>query len=134
MEQRVLINTESNFEAFFGYSRAVRVGRHVYVAGTTAATPEGPVGGADIAEQTHEAFRRVELSLHRAGAQLCDVVRTRMFVTDMSAWPAIGRIHASIFEGILPASTIVEVSSLILPDLLVEVEVDAVITDAESGL
>lgn len=134
MEERALITTDSKFENFFGYSRAVRAGRHVYVAGTTAATSDGPVGGADIAEQTREAFRRVEQSLHRAGARLSDVVRTRMFVTDMSAWQVIGPIHAAIFEGILPASTIVGVTALILPELLIEVEVDAVIADPEPGL
>jgi enamine deaminase RidA (YjgF/YER057c/UK114 family) len=134
MKQRMLINTESKFETLFGHSRAVRAGRHVYVAGTTATTPDGPVGGDDMAAQTREAFRRVELALHRAGAGLRDVVRTRIFVTDMDAWPDIARIHASIFEGIRPASTIVEVSSLVLPGLLVEVEADAVITDPEPGL
>lgn len=129
MQERILISAGSNFEKRFGYSRAVRVGSHVYVAGTTAATPEGAVGGADVEAQTQEVFRRVEFALQQAGAGLRDVVRTRFFVTDISTWEAIGRIHAAIFDGILPASTIVEVAAFVMPDLLLEVEVDAVIAD-----
>lgn len=127
MVRRMVVNTGSDFEKRFGYSRAVRVGSQVFVAGTTAATPDGAVGGVE--EQTREAFRRVELALEKAGARLGDVVRTRVFVTDINDWQAVGRIHASVFAGVLPASTIVEVSALVRPDLLVEVEVDAVVAD-----
>ncbi|WP_431947429.1 Rid family hydrolase [Micromonospora marina] len=129
MARRVLVNTGSAFEEVFGYSRAVRVGNVVTVAGTTAASPDGAIGGANVEEQTREVFRRVEHALQQAGSGLGDVVRTRFFVTDIMAWKAIGRVHSSIFDGILPASTIVEVSALVLPELLVEVEVDAVVAD-----
>jgi enamine deaminase RidA (YjgF/YER057c/UK114 family) len=126
---RVRVGTDSEFETSFGFSRAVRAGRHVYVAGTTAATPDGPVGGSDMAEQTRETFRRIEHALREAGASPRDVVRTRIFVTDMNAWEIIAGIHASVFAGVRPACTIVEVSSLVLPELLVEIEADAVIAD-----
>jgi enamine deaminase RidA (YjgF/YER057c/UK114 family) len=125
--ERTLVSDQSPAERLFGYSRAVRVGNFVSVAGTTAMTPEGPVGGADIAEQTKEALRRIAAALERAGAQLADVVRTRVFVTDIEAWPRVGDVHREVFAGILPASTIVEVSRLFDPRLLVEVEVDAIV-------
>ncbi|WP_208760935.1 RidA family protein [Micromonospora orduensis] len=125
----MLVNTGSSFEQHFGYSRAVRVGPHVFVAGTTAASPDGAVGGTDVQEQTREVFRRVELALEKAGAGLGDVVRTRVFVTDINDWQAIGRIHAAVFESVLPASTIVEVSGLVMSDLMVEIEVDAIVAD-----
>jgi enamine deaminase RidA (YjgF/YER057c/UK114 family) len=130
--RRILVGTGSAFEAAFGYSRAVRVGNLVTVAGTTAAAPDGPVGGTDVVEQTREVFRRVENALQQAGSGLGDVVRTRFFVTDIAAWKAIGHVHAAIFNGILPASTIVEVSALVLPELLVEVEVDAVVVEVDA--
>ena len=127
MAERRLITSGSRFELLCGYSRAVRVGPWIAVAGCSAAAADGPVGGPDIGAQTRECLRRVENALTEAGASLADVIRTRVFVTDMSAWQEIGRIHAEVFDGVLPASTIVEVSALVLPDLLVEVEADAIV-------
>lgn len=101
-----------------GYSRAVRVGPHVVVAGTTGS-------GSDVAAQTREALRRIEIALREVGAELSDVVRTRMYVTDISQWQEAGAVHAAIFGDVRPAATMVEVSALIAPDLQVEIEVDA---------
>ena len=117
-ERRVNVSSGSEFEATVGYSRAVRTGDHVVVAGTTGV-------GDDIAAQTREALRRIEIALQEAGASLTDVVRTRMFVTDISLWREVGAVHAQVFGEICPVSTMVEVSALISPDLMVEIEVDA---------
>ncbi|MGA4866948.1 RidA family protein [Streptomyces lavendulocolor] len=125
MSKRQLIAAGTHFEKIFGYSRAVRVGPCVTVAGCTASAPEGPVGGTDIVAQTAECLQRIKDALEEAGASLQDVVRTRFYVTDISELEAIGRVHLSFFAGILPASTIVEVSALAHPSLLVEVEADA---------
>lgn len=111
-----------------GYSRAVRVGRQVWVAGTTAALPDGgAVGGGDAYEQAREALRRIASALHEAGARMEDVVRTRIYVTDISRWAEVGRAHGDVFAAIRPASTMVEVHALIDPALLVEIEADAVV-------
>lgn len=118
------------FEELCGYSRAVRVGPMIAVAGCSAATADGPVGGDDIVEQTRECLRRIQDALETAGASLSDVIRTRVFVTDMSNWQTVGKVHAEVFAGITPASTIVEVSALVTPALLVEVEADAYVADA----
>jgi enamine deaminase RidA (YjgF/YER057c/UK114 family) len=125
MSQRQLIAAGTHFEKIFGYSRAVRVGPHVTVAGCTAAAPDGPVGGADIVAQTAECLRRIKGALEDTGASLQHVVRTRFYVTDISELEAIGRVHLEFFADVLPASTIVEVSALAHPALLVEVEADA---------
>jgi enamine deaminase RidA (YjgF/YER057c/UK114 family) len=117
-ERRVNVSSGSEFEAAVGYSRAVRTGDHVVVAGTTGV-------GDDIAAQTREALRRIEIALREAGASLTDVVRTRMFVTDISLWREVGAVHAQVFGEICPVSTMVEVSALISPELMVEIEVDA---------
>ncbi len=118
----------SHWEPLVGYSRAVRVDRWVAVSGTTAACPDGgAVGGEDPAEQTREAIRRIAAALEAVGSRLDHVVRTRMFVTDITQWEAIGRAHGEAFAGIMPASTMVEVRALIDPNLLVEIEADALI-------
>jgi enamine deaminase RidA (YjgF/YER057c/UK114 family) len=117
---RTVVSSGSDFESVVGYSRAVRVGPHVAVAGTTGA---GPVG--DIAAQTRDALRRIEVALGQAGATLADVVRTRMYVTDISRWREVGEVHAQVFGATLPVATMVEVSALIAPELLVEIEADA---------
>ncbi|MFF8957568.1 RidA family protein [Streptomyces sp. NPDC014894] len=127
MSDRMLVSTGTRFEDLFGYSRAVRVGPWVMVAGCTSAGPEGPVGGADIVAQTAECLRRVVAALDKAGAAREDVVRTRFYVTDISALEAIGRVHIEFFGAVRPASTIVEVSALAAPSLLVEVEADAIV-------
>jgi enamine deaminase RidA (YjgF/YER057c/UK114 family) len=115
------ISSESEFEPAVGYSRAVRVGPFVAVSGTTAP-------GDTVAEQTRESLRRIETALAEAGASLSDVVRTRMFVTDISRWREVGAVHAEFFGGIRPAATMVEVSALISPELMVEIEVDAYVS------
>jgi len=117
---RKLVSSGSDYETAAGYSRAVRVGPHVAVAGTTGS---GPVG--DIAAQTRDALRRIETALEQAGAALTDVVRTRIYVTDVSRWREVAAVHAQVFGAIRPASTLVEVAALIAPDLLVEIEADA---------
>jgi enamine deaminase RidA (YjgF/YER057c/UK114 family) len=127
--QRQLVSSGAVWEPVVGYSRAVRVGPWVAVAGTTAAQADGEVvGGEDAGEQTREVLSRIEAALTEAGADLADVVRTRIFVTDMSRWEEIGRAHGEVFHDIRPASTMVEVSALINPNLLVEIEADAYIT------
>ncbi len=124
-----MISSDAAWEPVVGYSRAVRVGSWVSVAGTTAAQPSGgAVGGDDVAEQTREAIRRIAAALQQVGAGLEHVVRTRMFVTDISRWEEVGRAHGEFFADIRPASSLVQVSALIDPALLVEVEADAVIS------
>ena len=128
MTKRQLVSSGATWEPVVGYSRAVRAGSWVAVAGTTAAiVGGGAVGGDDIAEQAREALRRIAAALEQVGARLEDVVRTRMFVTDISHWEEVGRVHGEFFGAIRPATSMLEVSALIDPALLVEIEADAVI-------
>jgi enamine deaminase RidA (YjgF/YER057c/UK114 family) len=125
---RLNVAGNSPWEGIVGYSRAVRVGDVVYVAGTTATGDDGLiVGKGDPYAQTVQVFRNVEKALARAGASLKDVVRTRMFVTDISTWEAVGPAHGELFREVRPVATMVEVSRLIDPDMLVEIEVEAVL-------
>lgn len=124
-----MVSSGATWESVVGYSRAVRVGSWVSVAGTTAALPGGgAVGGDDIAEQAREAIRRISAALEQVGASLEHVVRTRMFVTDISRWEEVGRAHGEFFGDIRPAASMIEVRALIEPELLVEIEADAVIS------
>jgi enamine deaminase RidA (YjgF/YER057c/UK114 family) len=117
---RIVVSSGSEFESTVGYARAVRVGQLVVVSGTTA-----PETSDDIAGQTREALHRIEIALVEAGAALCDVVRTRIYVTDIARWREVAAVHADVFGQIRPASTMVEVAALIEPGLLVEIEADA---------
>lgn len=120
------ISSGAPWESIVGYSRAVRIGSHVWVAGTTASDENGNVVGVgDVAAQTRYVLKKISRALEEAGATFADVVRTRMFVSDISQWEIIGRVHGEIFAAIRPASTMVEVARLIDPQHLIEIEVDA---------
>jgi enamine deaminase RidA (YjgF/YER057c/UK114 family) len=126
------ISSGGPWEDVVGYSRAVRAGDHVFVAGTTAAQSDGAIfGGNDAYLQARRCFEIIERALAEAGATLADVVRTRMFVTDISRWEEFGRAHGEFFRAVKPAATMVEVSRLLTPEMLIEVEVDAVVGAGE---
>jgi enamine deaminase RidA (YjgF/YER057c/UK114 family) len=128
MTERQNIKGTSPYESSVGFSRAVRVGPTVHVAGTAAIGEDGTlVAPGDVHAQTVQCFRNVEKALREAGAGFSDVVRTRMYVTDISQWEAVAQAHGEIFRDIRPAATMVEVRALIDPEMLVEVEVDAVV-------
>ena len=124
---RILITSGSPWEDKVGYSRAIRVGKIVEVAGTTATDGEQIIGKGDLYKQTKFIFQKIEQSLQSAGASMADVVRTRMYVTDIEAWAAAGKAHHEFFKNVRPVATMVEVSKLIHQDLLIEIEVTAVI-------
>jgi len=126
MSQRQNVSSGGKYEPIIGYSRAVRAGDWVHVAGTTAARADGTVAApGDAYGQTIATLRTVEQALAKAGATLADVVRTRMFVTDIARWEEYGRAHGELFRDVLPAATMVEVKGLVDPAMLIEIEVDA---------
>ena len=125
---RTNISTGARWEPIVGYSRAVRVGNHVAVSGSAAIGKDGElVGAGDAYEQARQCIRVIEDSLARAGASLRDVIRTRIFVTDIDLWEPIGRAHGEAFRDVMPATSMVEVTRLIDPAMLVEIEADAIV-------
>ena len=129
--ERVRFSSGSQWESIVGYSRAVRVGPFVHVSGTAAVGDDGEVVGIDdAAAQTRRCLEIIAKAMAQAGARLEDIVRTRIYVVEISNWEAVGRVHGEFFGAIRPATTLVEVSRLIAPGMLVEIEADAHIDDA----
>jgi enamine deaminase RidA (YjgF/YER057c/UK114 family) len=129
MNRRQNVSSGAVWEDIVGYSRAVRIGNVIEVAGTTAVENDQVVARGDAYEQTRFILRKIELALEEAGARIQDVVRTRMYVIDISQWEAIGRAHGEVFKTVKPASTMIEVKALIDPELLVEIEVTAIVSE-----
>ena len=129
MNERLNISSASPWEDKVGYSRAVRIGNIIEIAGTTATDGDKIAGKGNMYEQAKFIFGKIEKVLVQAGASMKDVVRTRMFVTDLSKWEDAGKAHAEFFKDIKPAATLVEVSGLVHPDLLIEIEVTAILRD-----
>ena len=126
MQERQKYSSGAKWESIVGYSRAVKVGNRIYVTGTTATDENGEIIGAgDAYAQTVQVIKNIERALRSLGAELENVVRTRMFVTDISRWEEYGKAHGEFFREIMPATTMVEVSKLIDPQMLIEIEADA---------
>ena len=128
MAERLKIDSGAPWESRVGYSRAVRVGKQIWVSGSTPIDADGKVVAVgDPYEQTRQTLANIAAALERAGASMADVVRTRMYATEISHWEAIGRAHGEVFAEIRPATTLVEVSALIDPAMLIEIEAEAIV-------